>query len=135
MEGAGVLHATALLPPLKSLCWYTEIDPEKVRRLQALLNQMELGDQLLEDGVYGKETRATWLHFLNVLEHGVVPMLAWIDPLQSERTGLEISGNKGGLNNVIRDSGKGTHHFRVAHHISAPKVLRRMRGSEVRGFK
>lgn len=52
----GSLRCDALIPEVKKLCWYTPIDSEKVRRLQALLNQLELGEKLQEEGVYGVKT-------------------------------------------------------------------------------
>lgn len=56
LSGCGSMQADALLPEVKKLCWYTPIDPAKVRRLQELLNQLELGEKLQEDGVYGYKT-------------------------------------------------------------------------------
>lgn len=63
LSSYGSLYGDALIPEVKKLCWYTPIDPAQVRRLQELLNQLELGDKLLEDGVYGRKTSETLQRF------------------------------------------------------------------------
>ena len=78
------------------LAWFVGGDPAKIRMLQSKLNEMHIGSHLTEDGVYGKKTLQAWTTFLNDLEHGTVPTLRWIDPLQTSRTGITIGATKNG---------------------------------------
>ena len=52
--------------------------------------------RLKEDGVFGEETLSAWNQLLNNLERGVVPTLAWIDVLKTNKTGIEIGKSKAG---------------------------------------
>lgn len=72
LASSGSIYCDALLPEVKKLCWYTPIDPAKVHRLQELLNHLELGEKLQEDGVYGKKTLDAWSKFIGIMEHGLV---------------------------------------------------------------
>lgn len=106
LDSCGI-RSGSLVNQILKLCWYTAVDPRKVIALQQALNQ--LGFSLKEDGVYGIETSNAWFEFLNKLEHGVVPVLNWIDPLKtSTGTMLEIGNSALGLNpgisNVIQDA-------------------------------
>ena len=87
------------------LAWYVGGDGYKIRQLQQKLNELGVTDHLTEDGVYGKKTHNAWLGFLDKLEHGTVPVLAWTDWLQTEKTGIIIGGTKSaqkrGLSNAL----------------------------------
>lgn len=76
------------------------------------LNQLGVGEHLTEDGVYGKKTLAAWEKFLSRLEHGAVPTLTWIDPLQSKLTGIKIGSTKYGKKYGFHDAlMAGTHPY------------------------
>lgn len=47
-----------------ALDWYTPMDTRKVAHLQSCLNRLGLGEQLMEDGVYGSKTSEELGHFL-----------------------------------------------------------------------
>ena len=87
------------------LAWYVGGGGYKIRQLQQKLNELGVTDHLTEDGVYGKKTHNAWLGFLDKLEHGTVPVLAWTDWLQTEKTGIIIGGTKSaqkrGLSNAL----------------------------------
>lgn len=91
------------------LCWYVGGDEYKIRQLQQKLNDMGVTDRLTEDGVYGKKTHSAWLDFLDKLEHGSVPTLAWTDWLQTDKTGIRIgattNGRRNGLSNALMFEG------------------------------
>ncbi len=57
--------------------------------------------KLLEDGVYGKNTLGAWDNFMSNLEHGVVPTLAWVDPLKNNSLDLKLMDGDNGTNNMI----------------------------------
>ena len=65
------------------LAWFVGGDAEKIRQLQGKLNELSVGEQLKEDGVYGKKTEKAVAEFMQQLLHGSVPTLTWVDPLQS----------------------------------------------------
>ena len=65
------------------LAWFVGGDAEKIRQLQGKLNELSVGEQLKEDGVYGKKTEKAVAEFMQQLLHGSVPTLTWADPLQS----------------------------------------------------
>lgn len=68
---------------IKGLAWYVGGDPGKIQQLQSLLNRLNMGEPLKEDGVYGRKTLTVFENFLSNLEHGTVPTLKWIDPLKT----------------------------------------------------
>lgn len=74
------------------LCWYVGGDEYKIRQLQQKLNELGVTDHLTEDGVYGKKTHNVWLDFLDKLEHGTVPTLAWINLTQEKLSGVRLGG-------------------------------------------
>ena len=90
---------------VERLAWFVGGDTLKILQLQKGLNTLGYGDQLTEDGVYGKKTLQAWTDFFRDLEHGTVPTLCWIDLLQSDRTGITIGASKNGritgLNNAF----------------------------------
>lgn len=88
--------------------WYVGGNAAKIKELQCKLNSLGISGQngrLKEDGVYGRETLSAWNKFLNNLERGVVPTLAWVDTLKTKRTHISIgatkTGEKLGLNNTF----------------------------------
>lgn len=109
---------------IKGLAWYVGGDPGKIQQLQSLLNRLNMGEPLKEDGVYGRKTLTVFENFLSNLEHGTVPNLKWIDPLktttlpfsQSEQISLGIASTKSGLNNAIKNTTTGFYYF----HIDSP---------------
>ena len=54
--------------------------------MQQELDELNLGERLLEDGVCGKKTDGARESFLAELARGTFPTLAWLDPLQSSWT-------------------------------------------------
>ena len=70
------------------LAWFVGGDPAKIRKLQSKLNEMHVGEHLTEDGVYGKKTEQAVAEFFDQLFRGSVHTFAWINPLQSVRTGI-----------------------------------------------
>mgnify|MGYP000017711323 FL=1 len=63
-------------------------DEDKIRRLQCKLNELKIGGHLTEDGIYGKKTDTVRSALLDELARGTIPALRWIDPLQSNSTGI-----------------------------------------------
>ncbi|WP_312942627.1 hypothetical protein [Oscillibacter sp.] len=73
---------------IEKLAWFVGGDSAKIRQLQNKLNALHLSNQLLEDGVYGRKTDSARSNFMEELVHGTVPSLTWVDPLQSNWTGI-----------------------------------------------
>lgn len=90
---------------IEGLAWFVGGDSAKIRRLQRGLNDLDCGERLLEDGVYGPKTQNGWFRFMQELNVGTVPTLCWTNVLQSEKTGIEIgattAGKKAGLRNAL----------------------------------
>ena len=81
---------------IERMAWFVGGDTAKIRQLQQKLNELNLGGQLLEDGVYREKTEKAVADFMQQLLHGSVPTLTWGDPLQSSLTGItsaKISGS------------------------------------------
>lgn len=76
---------------IKRLAWYVGGDAVKIQQLQSKLKQLGFGTQMTEDGVYGERTEAARADFINELIHGTVPSLMWINPLQSDLTGISTA--------------------------------------------
>lgn len=76
---------------IKGLAWYVGGDAAKIQQLQSKLKQLGFGPHMVEDGIYGKRTEAARADFINELIHGTVPSLVWIDPLQSNLTGISTA--------------------------------------------
>jgi hypothetical protein len=76
---------------IKELAWYVGGDTAKIQQLQSKLKQLGFGAHMTEDGVYGEKTEAARADFINELIHGTVPSLVWIDPLQSDLTGISTA--------------------------------------------
>ncbi|MEG0780891.1 MAG: hypothetical protein RR426_09835, partial [Oscillospiraceae bacterium] len=90
---------------IDKLAWFVGGDATKIRQLQGKLNELGVGGHLTEDGVYGRETLAAWERYWKDLTRGTVPTLTWIDPLQSNLTGITIGNSRYGklhnLNNAL----------------------------------
>ncbi|MCI1999723.1 MAG: hypothetical protein LKJ75_04075 [Clostridia bacterium] len=106
---------------INDLMWYVGGDAAKIKELQCKLNSLGISGQngrLKEDGVYGKKTDSACFNFINKLVHGVVPILAWESPLQSDITNVVIGSSNEGTNNVLQKTPakvgkKGFQFFRV----------------------
>jgi len=73
------------------LAWFVGGNPNQIKELQRKLNALGIrgtSGKLLDDGVYGKKTLSSWNSFFNRFVDGTVPTLNWIDPLQSNLTGI-----------------------------------------------
>lgn len=70
------------------LAWFVGGDEDKIRRLQCKLNELKIGGHLTEDGIYGKKTDTVRSALLDELARGTILALRWIDPLQSNSTGI-----------------------------------------------
>ena len=102
------------------LAWFVGGDPGEIRKLQRNLNALGIrglsSAKLTEDGVYGRNTHSAWGRFLKTLNTGVVPTLAWIDPLQSKSTGIRLGSSKAAKRTSLTNSlmiGKGQPYIRV----------------------
>ena len=84
---------------IERLDWFVGGDSNKIRRLQQKLNELGLGTRLEEDGVFGNKTLNACEVFLRKLDQGAVPMLRWIDPLQSHITGITVGSTKSSATN------------------------------------
>lgn len=87
LERCGISTGSAS-SKIEKLAWFVGGDPAKIRQLQNKLNALHLSNQLLEDGVYGRKTDSARSNFMQELIHGTVPSLTWVDPLQSNWTGI-----------------------------------------------
>jgi hypothetical protein len=97
---------------INDFMWYVGGDAAKIKELQCKLNSLGISGQngrLKEDGVYGKKTDSACFNFINKLVHGVVPILAWESPLQSDITNVVI----GSSNEGTKVGKKGFQFFRV----------------------
>ena len=103
------------------LAWFVGGNAEKIRQLQRKLNELNITDRLTEDGVYGKKTATAWIRFINVLSHGTLPTLLYVDPLKSSFDPLRenseytfsIRSSREGKNNAIANAKTGHHYFRI----------------------
>ena len=90
LERCGV-RCYSLERMVDDLAWFVGGDADKIRRLQSKLNELRIGGRLTEDGVYGKKTDAARSALLDELMRGTFPTLTWIDPLQSNSTGIRAA--------------------------------------------
>ena len=104
----GVSKGKDIVKQAKALSWFVGGNHQKILQMQKDLNKLAIkgkSGRLKEDGVYGKETLAAWNSFYNKLVDGTVPILNWVDPLQSNLTGITVgstkSGGKAGLSNAL----------------------------------
>ena len=111
LERSGISTGSAS-SKIEKLAWFVGGDPAKIRQLQNKLNQLGVGEHLTEDGVYGKKTARNVSNFFNHFLEGSIPSLNWVNPLQTEFTGISVGSSKGQWNNVLRDQ-SGFQYFRV----------------------
>lgn len=90
LERCGSIGSFDLIYSIEHSCWYTPIDTDNILQLQRHLNTMGIAS-LKEDGVYGEKTSDAWHRFMDRLEYGVLPMLAFIDPTQTHITGVRYT--------------------------------------------
>lgn len=72
LERCGV-RCYSLESKVDQLAWFVGGDTEKIRQLQGKLNELNVGERLIEDGVYGKKTEKTVAEFMQLLLRGSVP--------------------------------------------------------------
>ncbi len=89
---------------VQTLCWYREIPSNNVLALQKALNKIPGSDTLTEDGIYGEKTSNGWNDLMNLLTHGSVPILGFIDPLQSNITSITIGATKNGADQGLTNA-------------------------------
>lgn len=89
---------------IQALCWYREISSNNVLALQKALNKIPGSDTLTEDGVYGERTSSSWNSLMDTLAHGSVPMLGFVDPLQSSITNITVGATKNGADQGLTNA-------------------------------
>lgn len=118
LERCGI-QCYSLESTVDDLAWFVGGDEDKIRRLQCKLNELKIGGHLTEDGIYGKKTDTVRSALLDELARGTIPTLRWIDPLQSNSTGIRAAAKtaKDGrsFSRLIRD-GSNTPLFRADLH-------------------
>ena len=118
LERCGI-QCYSLESTVDDLAWFVGGDEDKIRRLQCKLNELKIGGHLTEDGIYGKKTDTVRSALLDELARGTIPTLRWIDPLQSNSTGIRAATKtaKDGrsFSRLIRD-GSNTPLFRADLH-------------------
>ena len=87
LERCGI-QCYSLESTVDDLAWFVGGDEDKIHRLQCKLNELKIGGHLTEDGIYGKKTDTVRSALLDELARGTIPALRWIDPLQSNSTGI-----------------------------------------------
>lgn len=98
-ERAGI-SCYGIKSDVEKLMWYVGGNSYKIAELQKKLDSLGIsgdGGRLKEDGVFGKETLSAWGNLLSRLASGSVPILRYVDILQSDLTGityLESTGRK-----------------------------------------
>ena len=111
--------AIALESTVDDLAWFVGGDEDKIHRLQCKLNELKIGGHLTEDGIYGKKTDTVRSALLDELARGTIPTLRWIDPLQSNSTGIrtvtKTVGDGRTFSRLVRD-GSNTPLFRADLH-------------------
>lgn len=90
LERAGI-SCYGVKSEVEKLMWYVGGNSYRIQELQKNLNTLGVsGDsgRLKEDGVFGKETLSAWGNLLSRLASGAVPILCYVDILQSDLTGI-----------------------------------------------
>ena len=116
LERCGV-QCYSLERKVDALAWFVGGDPEKIRQLQQKLNELDIGERLKEDGVFGNLTLNAVVAFLRKFDQGTVPILRWIDPLQSDITGITVGRTTKSTtdNALIRNGAQRFVHFDPPH--------------------
>ena len=104
LERCGCGELSLYASKLQSLCWYRDISNGDVLALQKALNKIPGCDTLTEDGVYGEKTSSGWNSLMDILIHGSVPTLGFINPLQSNITNITIGATKNGANQGLTNA-------------------------------
>ena len=89
---------------VSQLCWYRDTPKDKVLELQKALNKISGSGMLTEDGVYGEKTSTVWHEFIDTITNGSVPILGFIDPLQSQKTGITVGATKAGAQAGLKNA-------------------------------
>ena len=118
LERCGI-QCYSLESTVDDLAWFVGGDEDKIHRLQCKLNELKIGGHLTEDGIYGKKTDTVRSALLDELARGTIPTLRWIDPLQSNSTGIrtvtKTVGDGRTFSRLVRD-GSNTPLFRADLH-------------------
>lgn len=89
--GKAGISCAGLKNKVEKLMWFVGGNQQKILTLQRNINALGIRGThgwLKEDGVFGEETLSAWNELLKALVSGSVPVLTYIDVLQSDLTGV-----------------------------------------------
>ena len=87
--------------------WFVGGNSQQILQLQRNLNALGMKGnrgKLEEDGVFGEETLLAWETLIKNLERGVVPTLAWVDVLQTDKTDISVGATRNGNINGLKNA-------------------------------
>lgn len=85
------VYCGSLKNKIENLMWFVGGNSQQILNLQRNLNALGITGKhgkLKEDGVYGEETLSAWNQLSKSLVSGSVPVLTYVDILQSDLTGV-----------------------------------------------